>query len=342
MMACRSATTPAVGLPLRRPGQPGGSVDWLCFPRFDAPALFARILDPDGGHSAIGPSATSRPAGLRRPDHGAGDHVPGRGRDVVLTDAMAVGRNKRGHGLGARAPGVLLRQLACTAGELDVEVSTLPVPSRPHLPDSRGGPRRAGRARRSWPTAAVRAFGLPGRRGYRHGAPAANRRADYSFALQHALMWEPPRPPGAPARSPTGSATPWRGGGPGRPSTRPTRAPARPGPPFRPGPSGADVRADRCDRRRAHHLAARDDRRRAATGTMHAWVRDSSFTMEALWVAACPDEAASSSASWPTRRRPRCSRDRLQIMFGVGGEHDLSERELPHLAGAGQPAGAGR
>jgi hypothetical protein len=23
----------------------------------------------------------------------------------------------------------------------------------------------------------------------------------------------------------------------------------------------------------------------------------------------------------------------LQIMFGIGGEHDLSERELPHLAG---------
>ena len=33
-----------------------GSVDWLCFPRFDAPAVFARILDPDGGHFAIRPA----------------------------------------------------------------------------------------------------------------------------------------------------------------------------------------------------------------------------------------------------------------------------------------------
>ena len=32
-----------------------GSVDWLCFPRFDAPAVFARILDPGGGHFAIRP-----------------------------------------------------------------------------------------------------------------------------------------------------------------------------------------------------------------------------------------------------------------------------------------------
>src|SRR5256714_13952591 len=34
-----------------------GSVDWLCFPRFDAPAVFARILDPGAGHFAIRPGA---------------------------------------------------------------------------------------------------------------------------------------------------------------------------------------------------------------------------------------------------------------------------------------------
>jgi GH15 family glucan-1,4-alpha-glucosidase len=66
----------------------------------------------------------------------------------------------------------------------------------------------------------------------------------------------------------------------------------------------------------------------------YTWVRDASLTMEALWVAACPEEAnkffgflAEAAATMLQRGAD------LRIMFGVGGEHDLSERELPHLAG---------
>jgi GH15 family glucan-1,4-alpha-glucosidase len=66
----------------------------------------------------------------------------------------------------------------------------------------------------------------------------------------------------------------------------------------------------------------------------YTWVRDASLTMEALWVAACPDEAnkffgfiADAAATQVQRGND------LQIMFGIGGEHDLSERELSHLAG---------
>ena len=66
----------------------------------------------------------------------------------------------------------------------------------------------------------------------------------------------------------------------------------------------------------------------------YAWVRDASFTIQALWVAACPDEAhkffdfMSGAAASLLRQGAE-----LQIMFGVGGERDLSERELPHLTG---------
>jgi GH15 family glucan-1,4-alpha-glucosidase len=33
-----------------------GSVDWLCFPRFDGTSLFCRLLDPAGGHFRIRPA----------------------------------------------------------------------------------------------------------------------------------------------------------------------------------------------------------------------------------------------------------------------------------------------
>jgi GH15 family glucan-1,4-alpha-glucosidase len=65
-----------------------------------------------------------------------------------------------------------------------------------------------------------------------------------------------------------------------------------------------------------------------------SWVRDASFTMEALWVAACPDEAVDFFAFMTTAGATSAGAERgLQIMFGIGGEHDLTERTLPHLRG---------
>src|ERR1700739_653741 len=77
-----------------------GSVDWLCCRRFDAAAVFARILDDDGGHSSI------RPVGEFQASRAYADQTmvlettfrTATGT-VVLTDAMAVGRNDRGHDL---------------------------------------------------------------------------------------------------------------------------------------------------------------------------------------------------------------------------------------------------
>ena len=66
----------------------------------------------------------------------------------------------------------------------------------------------------------------------------------------------------------------------------------------------------------------------------YTWVRDASMTLQGLFVAACPDEAgrffaflARAAATQLDRGQP------LQIMFGIGGERDLTERELPHLSG---------
>jgi GH15 family glucan-1,4-alpha-glucosidase len=64
------------------------------------------------------------------------------------------------------------------------------------------------------------------------------------------------------------------------------------------------------------------------------WVRDGSLTLEALWVAACPDEASKFFDFLTGAALSQMQRGvDLQIMFGIGGEHDLTERELSHLSG---------
>src|ERR687893_1702655 len=78
-----------------------GSIDWLCLPRYDSDAIFARLLDPDAGHWSIRPAASYRAE--RR-------YVPGTlviettfttdTGTVRLRDAMAIAAGQRGHALG--------------------------------------------------------------------------------------------------------------------------------------------------------------------------------------------------------------------------------------------------
>jgi len=63
------------------------------------------------------------------------------------------------------------------------------------------------------------------------------------------------------------------------------------------------------------------------------WIRDSSMTIEALYVSACPDEVEEFVSFMTSSAGGRAGEGSLQIMYGIGGEHDLSERELGHLRG---------
>ncbi len=64
------------------------------------------------------------------------------------------------------------------------------------------------------------------------------------------------------------------------------------------------------------------------------WVRDASFTLEALWVAACPDEAEKFFQFLATAAGGHLrSSGALQILYGVGGERLVAEYELDHLDG---------
>jgi GH15 family glucan-1,4-alpha-glucosidase len=64
-----------------------------------------------------------------------------------------------------------------------------------------------------------------------------------------------------------------------------------------------------------------------------SWIRDSSLTLEALYIGACSDEAEEFVSFMTSSAGGRASGRSLQIMYGIAGEHDLTERELSHLRG---------
>jgi GH15 family glucan-1,4-alpha-glucosidase len=67
----------------------------------------------------------------------------------------------------------------------------------------------------------------------------------------------------------------------------------------------------------------------------YAWVRDTSLTLQALWVAACPDEAIDFFWFFATVAgcAPADGDVELQVLYGIGGEHGIAERTLDHLDG---------
>src|SRR3954470_2219849 len=106
-----------------------GSVDWLCFPRFDSPSVFGRLLDDAAGHWSIRPAGedTSTRRYLDRTLVIETTFRTPTGT-AVLTDALATGPDNRGHALGRGAPHLLIRSVTGVEGGVDVEIEYRPRP----------------------------------------------------------------------------------------------------------------------------------------------------------------------------------------------------------------------
>src|SRR3954467_3465486 len=176
-----------------------GSIDWLCLPRYDSDAIFARILDPAGGHWSI------RPVGEYRVER---RYVPGSlviettfttaAGVVRLRDAMAFAAGQRGHDLGYDAPHEVLRAGEGVSGSVELVMELVPRPEyglvRPLIRVVDGG---------------AKTFGGPNRIEVASSAPLELRDAGMhaSFAVNEgqrlgfAIAWmsperrDPPRPP---------------------------------------------------------------------------------------------------------------------------------------------------
>jgi GH15 family glucan-1,4-alpha-glucosidase len=313
-----------------------GSVDWWCVPRFDGPSVFARLLDEEAGHWSVRvPGATTE---RRYLDQTMALETTFRSATgtAVLVDAMAVGRNERGHQLGAGSPGVLLRRVACTEGEVQVEVAYAPRPEygliHPLVDPVEGGVTARGGADMLALSAPIgmAVDGATATAGFTLRAGEAA-----GFALHHTRSWEaPPRiwTQQEIAQRPEDTLEGWRSWsgihqtyeGPWRElvhhSGRVLQA-------LTFEPTGAIVAAPTTSLPETVGGERNWDYR-------YTWVRDASLTMEALWVAACPDEASKFFGFLAGAAASQLHRGTdLQIMFGIGGERDLTERELPHLGG---------
>src|SRR3954467_15605833 len=99
-----------------------GSIDWLCMPHYDSPAVFARILDPDAGHWSITPAGASTSERRYRPGTLVVEttFATPTGR-VRLTDAMVFAEGQRGHNLGRAAPHEVLRLVDGLEGTVELE-----------------------------------------------------------------------------------------------------------------------------------------------------------------------------------------------------------------------------
>ena len=314
-----------------------GSIDWLCLPRYDSPAVFSRILDPDAGHWSIRPTGSFTAERRYLPGTLVIETTFTTDDGVVrIRDAMAFAEGQRGHQLGFDVPHEMLRSVEGVTGRVPLEMELAPRGEyglvKPLFRQEGGG---------------GRTFGGPNRIAVRSGSPVeiedATMRASFEVSegdvVGFAMRWAPVENADAPEPTPADrvaeriddTVEAWRSWeaehdiyeGPNKELVRLSSRVLK-GLTYR--PTGAIVAAPTTSLPETVGGERNWDYR-------FSWIRDSSLTIEALYIGACSDEAEEFVSFMTSSAGGRAGEGSLQIMYGIGGEHDLSERELPHLRG---------
>ncbi len=318
-----------------------GSIDWLCLPRFDSPSVFGRILDDAAGHWSIRPAdATTlrvEPALPRRLDGARDDLHDGERLGRAHRRARWSGRDERGHQLGANAVNAVMRRVVGVAGSVELVVDYAPRPEygsvTPTLEPFDGGvamrtetvaltlsstvPLRRRGGHRVGPVhlgpGRVGRVRAPVRRAIRTMAPGLDRGREIGDRLDDTTeAW----------RTWSGLHQNYEG-----PWADLVHLSGRVLYGLTYYPTGAMVAAPTTSLPEVPGGSRNWDYR-------YAWVRDASFTLQALWVAACPTEAnkffdyiarAATATDGPERRAPDHVRHR--------GRARAPERVLDHLSG---------
>jgi GH15 family glucan-1,4-alpha-glucosidase len=310
-----------------------GSIEWLCLPRYDSPAVFARMLDPDAGHWSIRPAGSFTTARRYIPGTLVLETTFETANGVVrLTDALAFAEGQRGHDLGRNAPRELLRLVEGLSGSVTVVMELAPRPEYGLVHPLFRRTEYGGRT-----------FGGPNQISVCAGAPVELEGSTMRAVLElsegghigFAMRWRVPEGDGAVptsadqvARRIADTVEAWRSweaehdtyDGPHRDLVRLSSRVLK-GLTYR--PTGAIVAAPTTSLPETVGGERNWDYR-------YAWIRDASMTLDALYIGSCSDEA-DEFVSFMTSSAG--GGNSLQIMYGITGDHDLSERELPHLRG---------
>ena len=324
---------------------PSGNIEWLCLPRMDSPSVFGAILDRRAGRFRLGPADTLVPAARR--------YLPGTliletswgtpGGWCIVRDVLLLGPWHHDDELShthRRAPTdydadhVLLRTVRCLSGEVQITLACEPVleygqeqVSWQHTP---------GRGYHSLTTTKSTAeiqlrLDSDMRLGYEGGTAVARTLLKQGHSRYCALSWTEHAGPENYAdakRRLIWTAHHWqhwlaRGRFPDHPwrSHLQRSALTLKGLTF--APTGALIAAATTSLPETPQGERNWDYR-------YSWIRDATFTLMGLYSLGFDWEA--DDYFWfiadIAERNPN-----LQVMYGVDGEHDLAEVQLPRLSG---------
>jgi GH15 family glucan-1,4-alpha-glucosidase len=314
-----------------------GSIDWACFPRFDSPSVFCRILDADaGGAFSVAPARLRdvRRAYLERTNVLATTLLcEGGSLDVI--DCMPVSRLDPAEPTRVRSHHAILRRLRCEAGAVEVRVRVAPrfeygLFTPRFTVTTPGTAEIVGGADALWVTASAPLDPT-------EDAVEGTWRLVAGDELWIEVAWSPSHELRDPRHAPSvrematrldETIAFWRAWlercwyqGEHRDAVERSALALKA---LTYAPSGAVVAAPTTSLPECIGGPRNWDYR-------YTWIRDATLTLTSLFVLGCRDEADQFKV-WLERTGAGRPAD-LQIMYGICGERALPERELSHLVG---------
>jgi GH15 family glucan-1,4-alpha-glucosidase len=310
---------------------PGGSVDWMCLPRMDSPSVFGAILGSHAGSFRIGPTDATVPAARR--------YLPGTmiletswGTAtgwIIVRDVLIIGpwrheeelsRSHRRTPTDYDAEHILLRTMRCVSGEVQMVMECEPVLNVYHQAQTR-----------SVSGELTLTLTTDMRLGFEGGQAAARTLLKEGDVRYVALSWGRKEPPldfeDAYSRL-VWTAHHWqhwlgRGQFPDHPWRSYLQRSALTLKGLTYAPTGAIAAAATTSLPETLGGERNYDYR-------YTWIRDATFALWGMYSLGFDWEALDFFSFIADLAE---SDDDLQIMYGIGGEHDLQEYELDHLPG---------